>query len=197
MLFLSSLDNLLYNGIDNFEIRAQNMLIFCQGCSSPLRSHHTCVRINLCAGTTIYILLAISSMHVLAGTQITLIWAPWLKLLSYRVGKWGLVYSKAKKKNNCCVALKWDFWKSWVGRSENYFFLNNSFKKHPNGPNLGVYSIIFLKKHPIWAKLGAFPTLLFLIFIFEQGRSLRATQHFFGLIKDNMQNKQKKKKNWK
>ena len=65
------------------------------------------------------------------------------------------------KKNNCCVALKCDFWKSWVGRSENYFFLNNFFKKHPKGPNLGAYSIIFLKKHPIWAKLGAFPTLLF------------------------------------
>ena len=47
------------------------------------------------------------------------------------------------------------------------FFLNNFFKKHPKGPNLGAYSIIFLKKHPIWAKLVAFPTLLFFIFIFE------------------------------
>ena len=71
------------------------------------------------------------------------------------------------KKNNCCVALKWDFWKSWVGRSKFFFFLNNFFKKHPKGPNLGAYSIIFLKTHPIWAKLGAFPTLLFFIFIFE------------------------------
>ena len=44
MLFLSSLDNLLQDaytifqkGVDNFEIRAQNMQIFGQGWSSPLR----------------------------------------------------------------------------------------------------------------------------------------------------------------
>ena len=77
-----------------------------------------------------------------------------------------------QKKNNCCVALKWDFWKSWVSRSENYFFfVNNFFIKHPKGPNLGAYSIIVLKKHPIWAKLGVFPTLLFLfLFLNRVGR---------------------------
>ena len=39
---------------------------------------------------------------------------------------------KKKKKNNCCVALKWDFWKSWVGRSVKFFF-NNFFKSTQKG----------------------------------------------------------------
>ena len=109
---------------------------------------------NLCANMS-HLLLHVYNIYV------------WIPIVPLKLSK-VFIYSQSiirPKKNNCCVALMWDFWKSWVGRSEILFFFNNFFKKHPKGPNLGAYSIIFLKKHPIWAKLGAFPTLL--IFIFE------------------------------
>ena len=88
------------------------------------------------------------------------------------------------KKNNCCVVLKWDFWKSWVGRSENYFFFNIFFKKHPKGPNLGAFSIIFLKKKtPNLSKIGCFPDPTFLfLFLNRVGRWGQHNIFFLGLI---------------
>ena len=75
---------------------------------------------------------------------------------SWYIGKGQSFYSRAlilecnlkvrPKKNNCCVALKWDFWKSWVDRSENYFFFNNFFLKSNQKSQIWVHIPSFFSK---------------------------------------------------
>ena len=64
-----------------------------------------------------------------------------------------------------------EFLNIWVGWSE--FFLNYFGKKAPKVQNLGAFSHLFfskkVKKHPIWQKLGAIPTLVFLVLFLETG----------------------------
>ena len=92
--------------------------------------------------------------------------------------------AKKKKKENCCDTLKRDFWifesVSWKIVFNHIFFPNSTQKFKI----LVHFFTFFLKKGgktPDLKKMGAFPTLIFLISFFEMGRSLRATQHFFFL----------------
>ena len=67
--------------------------------------------------------------------------------------------STIRPKKNCP---KVEFLKSYVSRKK-YFILHYIFKKHQKVQNMGAFSTIFLKKHPIWTKLGALPTVIFLL----------------------------------
>ena len=85
---------------------------------------------------------------------------------------------KAKKRKQLLSCPQVGFLNFGGSRSEIYF------SEHPKVQNLGAFSTFFLKKskkHPIWTKLGAFLTLFFKILFFEDGQSLKATQHFFFL----------------
>ena len=82
-----------------------------------------------------------------------------------------------QKKENCCDVLKRNFWK--IGQSLDIYLFD-----FLNTQHLAAFSTIFLKKHSIWTKLDAFPTIFFIFFStssFDWSQSLRATQHFFFL----------------
>ena len=75
-------------------------------------------------------------------------------------------------KENCCVALKWNFWIFGLVGRKIIFLFNYISLKHPKVQHLVEFSTFFLKKvkknHPIWPNLGVFSTLFF-SFIFGDG----------------------------
>ena len=70
------------------------------------------------------------------------------------------------KKENSCVAFKWNFTQIGpVSRIIILFLIVVFFFKAPKNTKFGCFSTIPLKKHSIWTELGTFLTVFFSLFL--------------------------------
>ena len=101
------------------------------------------------------------------------------------IGSWLHHSSLVRKKKNCCVARKWNFWIFGLGNQKIIYFLIIILKTTQKY-QIWVHFLLFFplkkkvgeKKTPKLSKIGCILDPNFLISFFVMGWSLRASQHF-------------------